>query len=1079
MTAGFVVSGALYYQELRESIKKEKQRELATIADLKVQQIIYWRSERYADALLSSQDEIVASRVKRWLQNPVVSQDRTDILNWLASIANHGQYRKVCLIDESGTIRLSAGRSHEELGAHVGGTAKEALRTRRVIFGDFEREGEEFGVHLDLFSPVYLTRSKDTASVAVILFQVDPQDFFFQLVQSWPIPSRTSEALLAHREADSITFLTETKDHKHRPLSLRLPMSQYSLPSAKALKGEEGIVEGLDYAGVPVLSAIRRISDSPWSIVVKVSLEEMYAPLQDRKLTSELFVGVLIVAAGSIIGLVWRHQRALFYRRRYELELERNRVVESSDRLAAIVESSDDAIFGRDCNGIITSWNAGAEKLFGYSANESLGRVIVQIVPQDRLNEEEQVLDRILRTGQIEHYETVRVVRDGQLINVSVTVSPMKDAAGNIVGASTVARDNTAQKLAEATQSASDARYRRFFEAARDGILILDAETGMVVDVNPSLLEMLGYSREQFLGKRIWELGFFKDVAANKSNFMELQQKEFILYENLPMETATGRLINVEFVSHVYQVDRTKVIQCNIRDITARMLAEEGLKRSEEQYRNFFEDDLTGDFLSTPDGRIISCNPAFARIFGFASVDEALKLDANALFPTPEKRERFLSTLQEKKRLEYFESELLRRDGSHAYCIENVVGIFDQTGNLVQMKGYIFDDSQRKSLERQLVQAQKLESLGTLASGIAHDFNNILGIILGYASLLTQQISDPENIKNNAEAVVKASMRGAALVKQLLTFARKADTQLASVKLNEIVLEASKFLSETIAKTIEITLDLEKGLPPISADATQIHQLMINLCVNARDAMPNGGTLTVTTHLQQGDAIRNKFPNATAGQYIVLSVADTGVGMDERTRSRIFEPFFTTKEAGKGTGLGLSVVFGIMESHKGFVTVETEPGKGTTFYLCFLLPQSVEIEQVKVETQQDFPGGTETILVVEDEEMLRELLKNFLGSAGYKVFTAVNGQEAIDLFEEHCDDIQLVLSDMGLPKISGIDVFRKMKLKKPDVRFILASGSLESQMKTEFFKEGLRDFLEKPYSVYEVLQAVRTILDRK
>ena len=429
--------------------------------------------------------------------------------------------------------------------------------------------------------------------------------------------------------------------------------------------------------------------------------------------------------------------------------------------------------------------------------------------------------------------------------------------------------------------------------------------------------------------------------------------------------------------------------------------------------------------------------------------------------------------------MEYFESELLRRDGSHAYCIENVVGIFDQTGNLVQMKGYIFDDSQRKSLERQLVQAQKLESLGTLASGIAHDFNNILGIILGYASLLTQQISDPENIKNNAEAVVKASMRGAALVKQLLTFARKADTQLASVKLNEIVLEASKFLSETIAKTIEITLDLEKGLPPISADATQIHQLMINLCVNARDAMPNGGTLTVTTHLQQGDAIRNKFPNATAGQYIVLSVADTGVGMDERTRSRIFEPFFTTKEAGKGTGLGLSVVFGIMESHKGFVTVETEPGKGTTFYLCFLLPQSVEIEQVKVETQQDFPGGTETILVVEDEEMLRELLKNFLGSAGYKVFTAVNGQEAIDLFEEHCDDIQLVLSDMGLPKISGIDVFRKMKLKKPDVRFILASGSLESQMKTEFFKEGLRDFLEKPYSVYEVLQAVRTILDRK
>jgi PAS domain S-box-containing protein len=942
VAAGFVVLGTLYYQELRESIKKEKQRELSTIADLKVQQIVCWRSERYADALLSSQDEIVASRVKRWFQHPVVSQDRTDILNWLASIANHGQYRKVYLIDKSGTIRLSVGRGPEQVGAHVHSTAKEALRTRKIIFGDFEREGEEFGVHLDLFAPMYLTRKRDTASVAVILLQVDPQDSFFQLVQFWPIPSRTSEAVLVRREADSITFLTETKDHKHRPLSLRLPMTQNTLPSAKALKGEEGIVEGVDYAGVPVLAATRRIPDSPWSIVVKVSLEEMYAPLQERKLTSEFFVGVLIVAAGSIIGLVWRHLR---------------------------------------------------------------------------------------------------------------------------------------RKLAEETQSASDARYRRLFEAARDGILILDAETGMVVDVNPFLVEMLGYSREQFLGKRIWELGFFKDIAANKSNFSELQQKEFIQYENLPLETATGRLINVEFVSHVYQVDHNKVIQCNIRDITERKRAEEELKRSEEQYRKFFEDDLTGDFLSTPDGKIISCNPAFARIFGFVSVQEALKFDANALFPESEGREKFLSALREGKKLEYYESEYLRCDGSPVYCIENAFGIFDTTGNLVQMKRYIFDDSKRKSLERQLIQAQKLESLGTLASGIAHDFNNILGIIIGYASLLTQQISDPEKIRTSAEAVVKASMRGAALAKQLLTFARKTDTNLTSVSLNGIVTDASKLLSETIAKTIEITLDLEKGLPVISADATQIHQVMINLCVNARDAMPNGGTLTVTTHLQQGDAIRNKFPNAAARQYISLSVADMGIGMDERTRNRIFEPFFTTKEIGKGTGLGLSVVFGIMESHKGFVNVESEPGKGTTFHLFFPLPQSVEIEQVKAETQKEIPGGTETLLIVEDEEMLRELLKNFLRSAGYRVFTAVDGQEAVDLFEEHCEDIQLVLSDMGLPKLSGIDVFRKMKLKKPNVRFILASGFMESQMKTETSKEGLKDFLEKPYSVYEVLQAVRTILD--
>jgi signal transduction histidine kinase/ActR/RegA family two-component response regulator len=466
-------------------------------------------------------------------------------------------------------------------------------------------------------------------------------------------------------------------------------------------------------------------------------------------------------------------------------------------------------------------------------------------------------------------------------------------------------------------------------------------------------------------------------------------------------------------------------------------------------------------------------------MFGFASVDEALRTDTNTIYSNTDLRERFLHALREQKRLEYQETEYRRKDGARLYCIENDVGIFDDKGKLVQIRGYLFDDTKRKILETQLLQAQKLESLGTLAGGIAHDFNNILGIIIGYASLLTREEPDPESVKNSAEAVVKASMRGAALVKQLLTFARKADTQLTLVKLNDIVSEISKLLSETIAKTIEITLDLDKGLPAISADATQIHQVMLNLCVNARDAMPNGGTLTIVTQLQQSDAIRNKFPKAAAPQYIVLSVTDTGVGMDEKTRSRIFEPFFTTKEIGKGTGLGLSVVFGILESHKGFVNVESEPGKGTTFYLYFPVPESMENKQAEAEIQKEIPRGTETILVVEDEEMLRELLKNILQSAGYTVLTAVDGQEAIDLFDQHRDDIQLVLSDLGLPRLSGYDVFRKMKLMKSDVRFILVSGFMESQTKTEMSKEGIKDFIQKPFSFNTVMLSIRTVLDQK
>jgi CheY-like chemotaxis protein len=311
----------------------------------------------------------------------------------------------------------------------------------------------------------------------------------------------------------------------------------------------------------------------------------------------------------------------------------------------------------------------------------------------------------------------------------------------------------------------------------------------------------------------------------------------------------------------------------------------------------------------------------------------------------------------------------------------------------------------------------------------------------------------------------------------LLTFARKAEPELTLVKLNDSVIEISKLLSETITKTIVINLDLEQELPAISADATQMHQVLLNLCVNARDAMPNGGTLTIATHLQQSDVVRKKFPNVAARQYIALIVRDAGVGMDEKTRSRIFEPFFTTKEIGKGTGLGLSVVFGIMESHKGYIAVDSEPGKGTTFYLYFPVPESLEINQVKTEIQKEIHGGGETILVVEDEEPMRVLLNIFLRSGGYTVLTAADGREAVDMYHKNRKDIKLVLADSGLPMLSGYDVFKKMKSENPELKFILASGFIQPQMKSDILKEGAKYFLQKPYTEAHVLRAVRNVLD--
>jgi PAS domain S-box-containing protein len=621
----------------------------------------------------------------------------------------------------------------------------------------------------------------------------------------------------------------------------------------------------------------------------------------------------------------------------------------------------------------------------------------------------------------------------------------------------------------------------RVFRSGPVAMSITTVADERFIDVNERYCIFSGYAREEIIGRRVMDLDMWAHPDDRISVTHQLLKEGAVRGFEFKMRRRSGEVRDVLASFELIELagENERVLISTFIDISERKSAEEALKKSEERYRNFFEDDLTGDFMSTPDGEIMSCNPAFARIFGFASVGEAMAYNANNLFPVPEERETFMRLLNHEKKLEYYEVEYLRRDGSPVYCVENAVGIFDTSGNLTQIKGYIFDESKRKSLEKQLIQAQKLESLGTLASGIAHDFNNILCIVLGYATLLTRQTSDPENMKLSIETVVKACRRGAALVNQLLTFARKAEPELTLVKLNDSVIEISKLLSETITKTIVINLDLEQELPAISADATQMHQVLLNLCVNARDAMPNGGTLTIATHLQQSDVVRKKFPNVAARQYVALIVRDAGVGMDEKTRSRIFEPFFTTKERGKGTGLGLSVVFGIMESHKGYIAVDSEPGKGTTFYLYFPVPESQDIEQANAETQKEIPGGDETILVVEDEEAIRELLKTFLQLAGYTVLIAVDGREAIEVYDKHWEDIDLVLADNGLPKLSGYDIFRKMKSKNSKLKFILASGSVEPERISEILRDGARDFIEKPYTVFKVLRAVRSVLDHE
>ncbi len=496
---------------------------------------------------------------------------------------------------------------------------------------------------------------------------------------------------------------------------------------------------------------------------------------------------------------------------------------------------------------------------------------------------------------------------------------------------------------------------------------------------------------------------------------------------------------------------------------------------TDERYRRFVTEDFTGMLVMRTDGRIVTCNPAVASIFGFDSLEEAVSANFFAFLRSRQDGIELLETVRQHGMVDRHEMEMTQRNGDPVYVVARLIGNFTN-GELAELHVYLFNDTKRKRLEQQLVQAQKMEGLGTLAGGIAHDFNNILAIILGYTNKLESSHSKPNEFPGAIKVIKEAVERGAALVQQLLTSARQTEAHFSSIDLNALVRELESMLQATFPKTINFNLELSPDLPVITADKSQLHQVLLNLCVNARDAMPTGGTLTVVTSITPGRELTEMFSGVTAENYACIRVRDTGIGMSRQVKSHIFEPFFSTKERGKGTGLGLSVVYGVVNNHRGFVQVESEPGAGTSF-VVYLPVKHLTAEQIGGDrtggSRQDIP---QTILLVEDEEMLRELGVSILESEGFRVLAAKDGVEAVALFETHCDEIGLVVCDLGLPRLGGREAFLKMKESRPGVRAIVASGYLEPAIRSEMLKAGVIDTIQKPYDFNDLLAKIRSII---
>jgi two-component system, cell cycle sensor histidine kinase and response regulator CckA len=510
-------------------------------------------------------------------------------------------------------------------------------------------------------------------------------------------------------------------------------------------------------------------------------------------------------------------------------------------------------------------------------------------------------------------------------------------------------------------------------------------------------------------------------------------------------------------------------------------LSEELLKASERKYRSLIESIPDIIFALGMDGSFTYIGPRWKKILGHDE-NEVLGKYFIDLIPVEEHAfmiQVFKEVRNKKKNVENIQVKFHRKDGVLCFFSASAAPLLDEHGKVVGTMGIARDITEHRKLEEQLLQAQKMESIGNLAGGIAHDFNNLLGGILGYASFAKKKMSLKDPLYHSLNSIERSATQAAELTKQLLGFARRGKYQVKPVNCNALIQDLIQLLKRTIDKRINLEVELDPQLHLVEGDETQLQQSLINICLNARDAMPSGGTLKIVTANQKlSKDITEKQGGWKEGDYVKITLSDTGIGMTEEVRSQIFEPFFTTKEPGRGSGLGLSMVYGIIQNHGGYIVLKSESGQGTSFDLLLPAVADLMIEEIPSPSPgRIIPKGSETILIVDDEEIIRQLGGDILEDCGYKVLFASRGEEAIQIYQEKRENIALMILDMVMPGMGGKETFLKLKEINPKIKVLLSSGYSANEGVGEILKEGVGGFIQKPYKDEELIEKVREILD--
>ena len=733
--------------------------------------------------------------------------------------------------------------------------------------------------------------------------------------------------------------------------------------------------------------------------------------------------------------------------------------------------------------------NAALERFLGFTAAELTRLTYHDITLRDDLAVDAE-LAKQLAAGETDHYvvEKRYVRKDGAVVWGRLTVSLLRSATGEPQFVLAMVEDIDDRKRAERAHEAlgaSEQRYRRVVETAYEGIWTIDA-SARTDYANHRMASMLGYTVEEMLGRPMFD---FMDGDARReaeSNFerrrhgvTELHEFRLQRKDGTPVWTlmSTNPIMNErgEFEGALAMVS----------DITERKRAEDALRESEARYRGLVE--LAPDgILVHCEGRIVFANRAAAHHFGADEPESLVGMRVMDLVHPDYSRqvtERIGRLQTAGETVPLVEEKLLRLDGTTFQAEIAAVGITYEGRPGVQVVVRDITERHRaeaamRELESQLRHAQKMEAVGQLAGGIAHDFNNLLTVINTYSDFLLEELDETSPLRCDVVEIQRAGGRAASLTRQLLAFSRKQRLQPGVIDLNEVVKGIEPMLRRLIGDDIRIVLSSASGLGRVEADHGQIEQVVVNIAVNARDAMPHGGTLSIETanvSLDNGYAVQH--PPVVPGEYVMLAISDTGSGMDAATRSRVFEPFFTTKEIGKGTGLGLSTVFGIVKQSGGYVWCYSEPGNGTVFRIYLPRADSTESRAARPARRATASTGSEILLLVEDEDAVRALARRILERQGYTILEARDGADALRIASRHTQRIDALVTDIVMPELAGHQVYQTLVQSRPDLRVLYMSGYTENDILRRGLVQRDTAFLQKPFTAASLARAVRSVLD--